>query len=150
MVTTLKNGGNIRVTIKSMEYSMPIFENKHKPKPLVDEVNRKTNKKIIQNERVNVFISREYMMRDNTEKAYIVVWGQCNNALQSVTKVIEEYKEKSEENDILWMLKALKKTTLVVDTKANKRVTLHKDLMTLFETRQGQKESNDGYLDHFN
>ena len=32
------------------------------------------------------FITREYMMRDNIEKVYILVWGQFTNLLQSVIK----------------------------------------------------------------
>ena len=36
------------------------------------------------------------------------------------------------------MLKALKKNTMEEDTKGNKRVTLHEDLMKIFTMRQGQ------------
>ena len=48
------------------------------------------------------------------------------------------------------MLKAIKKTTVRVYTKANKIVTLHEDLTTLFTIIKGQSESNDGYPDRFN
>ena len=37
VVTTFTNGGDIIVTIKRVEDTMPLFEQKHKPKTLVDE-----------------------------------------------------------------------------------------------------------------
>ena len=42
------------------------------------------------------------------------------------------------------MLKAPEKTTIGVEIKENKRVTLHEALMTILTTRQGQMESNGG------
>ena len=51
-----------------MVYPMPPFEKNHKPKPLVDGENRTADERRMHNERVKVFIGREYMMRENIEK----------------------------------------------------------------------------------
>ena len=55
--TIFTNGRKIRVEINKMEYPMPLFENKHKMKTVVDEENRTDDRKIIQNKRVNIFIA---------------------------------------------------------------------------------------------
>ena len=104
----------------------------------------------IQEQRCKMYILRESQLEDNISKAYSLVWGQCTNALQSVVKGLDNYDEKSDDYNVIWLLTSLKKITSGVDVKANVRITLISAIQTFFSMRQGQFESNDSYLKRFN
>jgi len=57
---------------------------------------------------------------------------------------------KSKTFESLWLLKIIKKITAGIDTKTNPALTLHEQLLVFFTTKQGQNESDDNYLNHFN
>ena len=48
------------------------------------------------------------------------------------------------------MPKKLKKITAMVDTNENPTPTLHKQVVTLFTTRQGKNDADDEYINRFN
>ena len=54
-----------------------------------------------------------------------MVQGKWAQELQLVVKVVEEYEDKSEALDILWILQELKKFTVGVDAKVNNLNTLY-------------------------
>ena len=81
------------------------MEDKHKPKKLDDAADQ--IEKDIQRERIKQFVSREYVLRSNMEKLYGLLWGQCSSALQATIKGINEYEDKSDDFDIIWLLLAL-------------------------------------------
>ena len=104
----------------------------------------------MQEQRYKMYILRESQLEDNISKAYSLVWGQCTNALQSVVKGLDNYDEKSDDYNVIWLLTSLKKVTSGVDVKANDRVTLLDAIQTLFSMRQVKFELNDSYLERFN
>ena len=91
----------------------------------------------MQEQRYKMYILCESPLEDNMSKAYSLVWGQCTNALQSLIKGLDNYDEKSNDYDVIWLLTSLKKITSGVDVKANVRVTLFDAIQTLFSMRQG-------------
>ena len=88
-------------------------------------------------------------MQANFEKAYSMVWGQYTEALQLVVKGIEEYEEKLEDLDILWLLQELKNITAALEIKSNNWNTLYDAISTLFSMRERNKKSNEIYLESF-
>ena len=83
-------------------------------------------------------------------KIYGLVIGQCTPALRSTLKGDDEYNNKSESFDALWLMKKLQTVTAGMDLKANLALTLHEQLIIFFMTCQGQTESDNDYLVRFN
>lgn len=79
-------------------------------------------------------------VKRNMAKAYGLVWGQCSAALQAHLKDIEDYLEKSDELNLIWLLGELKKAIAGIDPKSNDVMTLHDEMSFLYNTKQGRNE----------
>ena len=55
--------------------------------------------------------------------------------LQSYIKSLNDYVEKSDDFDVLWLLGELKKATSGIDAKVNSRLTMHEAVAALYRTR---------------
>ena len=105
--------------------------------------------KEIQKEKIKEYVGRETNIRRNTEKAFVVVWGQCSAALHSYIKGLINYEEKSTNFDILWLFTELKKAVSGIDEKENPHLILHEAIASLYKMKQLQTEWNDHYLKRF-
>jgi len=132
---------------KKLQDPIKAMESKHRPKSLEDPADQ--IEKDIQRERIKQFVSREYVLRSNMEKLYGLLWGQCSSALQATIKGINEYEDKSDDFDPIWLLIEIKKAISGIDLKANPRLTLHEAVSTLYKMKQGETEANDNYLERF-
>jgi len=70
-------------------------------------------------------------------------------ALKSTIKGDSEYKVKAARFDSLWLLNKVKIIMAGVDTKANTALTLHEQILSLFNMQQGPMETEDDYLTRF-
>ena len=150
IVRDYKHGRDIKSVFTKLKLPHDAFKRKHKPKDLLSDEEDDDAEVNMQEQRYKMYILRESQLEDNLSKAYSLVWGQGTNALQSMVKGLDDYDEKSDDYDIIWLLTSLKTIPLGVDVKANVRVTLLDAIQTLFSMRQGQFESNDSYLERFN
>ena len=57
------------------------------------------------------------------EKLYGLLWGQCSSVLQATVKRINEYEDKSDDVDPIWLLIEIKKAIFGIDLKANPKLT---------------------------
>ena len=80
-------------------------------------------------------------MKNNLNKIFAIIWGQCISGVQSVSK--EEANFEQEEGDVncLCLLKNVKKITAGIDNKDNKKSMLHEALISFFTMRQGETDS---------
>ena len=76
-------------------------------------------------------------------KTYEVVFGNCTSSLQSVLKGVLEYEKKTKDCDFLWLIEELNKTTAGVYVKANLRLSLIEQRISLVTMRQVLTETND-------
>ena len=68
---------------------MSEFAAPRKPAPLGIE-NPSFDEKMMQQERIKAYVSRENGLKDNITKIYGTVWRQCTSALQAVVKGSDE------------------------------------------------------------
>ena len=99
--------------------------------------------------KVKAYCQQEEELMNNVNKVYVLVWGQCTASLQAVIKGHEKYEEKHKRRDVLWLFGQIKTITAGIDNKSNKFKNLHTALLQLVTMRQGETESNDGYLTRF-
>jgi hypothetical protein len=88
-------------------------------------------------------------MKNNMDKVYGIVKGQCSMSLQTVIKQDPDFDEKNDEHDVLWLLSKLKEVTSGLDTKSNKRSNLHEAILVLFTMKQGESKSDSSYMKRF-
>ena len=78
---------------------MTDYENKNMPKDLPTG---KTSavKKAILDQKVKLYVTKEAEIKDNICKMYDKIWGQCNDALQSMIAHEKRYEEKERNKDL--------------------------------------------------
>ena len=87
----------------------------------------------------------------STSKGYPTsYWHRNKSTKKSDLQHLEDYKNKSRENDVIWLLEELQKLTAGIDVKANKRDNMIEAMICFLTMRQGNSESNDDFLRHFN
>ena len=80
---------------------------------------------MIQDQEIKQFVCKKQTLKNNINKIYAIVWGQCISGVQSVLKGEEDFEKRKEDVDCLWLLKSIKKITAGIDNKDNKQYILH-------------------------
>ena len=96
------------------------------------------------------YFSRLETLEENQKKLFTLVLGQCTQALQQALEGHDEYMEKEREFDSLWLLIEVKKLTSGVEERnVSPYLAVYRLLRQFFNFRQGEHESNDGFLKRF-
>lgn len=72
---------------------------------------------LIYNEEVKEFVKWAWTLKGNLATVYAVAWGQCSEAMKVRVKAATGHKQKSEENDCVWLFKQIKSITVKFDEK---------------------------------
>ena len=144
VITNFKDGISLQPVLLYLKEPFEKFNIKKKPKDLPDEHTKADES--IYNAKIKRYINLEDNLNDNLQKVYGLGWGQCSAGLKADVKGFDEYEEKSNDLDIIWLLKSLKKIVSGIDKKDNQHVTYHVTLAALYVMKQGVNESNDKYL----
>lgn len=96
------------------------------------------------------YFSRLETLEENEKKLFTLVLGQCTQALQQALEGHDEYTTKEREFDSLWLLVEIKKLTSGVEERnVSPYLAVYRLLRQFFNFRQGEQESNDGFLKRF-
>jgi hypothetical protein len=114
------------------------FKKYNLPKNLTTKQKESDVEVAIQAQRIKLYAIREADLKNNMDKVYGLVKGQCSMSLRTVIKQDPEYDDKNDTHDVLWLLSKLKEVTCGLDTKSNKRSNLHEAILVLFTMRQGE------------
>ena len=76
---------------------------------------------MIQGQETKKIVYKKQALKNNINKIYAIVWGQCTSGVKSVLKGEEDFEKREEEVDCLWLLKSIKKITVGIDNKDNKQ-----------------------------
>ena len=107
VVSTLKDGSDMKPLFDKMTSPFIKLNNKHKPSKPTEEADAVDMD--IYKEEVKQFVTRSANLRRNREKTFGLIWGLCNNALKADIKGLEDCTIKFEDLDTLWLITALKK-----------------------------------------
>ena len=80
---------------------------------------------------------------------YVIIRGKCDQGLQSVLKVKEDYNNKFKKIGSLWLMKVANKIMAGIYVKLNKSYTLYHTILGSINTKQGEAESNSAFKLHF-
>ena len=83
------------------------------------------------------------------DKLYGIIVGQCSQSALSVLQNDEEYEEKDDMCDMVWLLGKMKEITSGLGLKSNKRLNLHDALLNLTKVYQNRNEIDDDYMKRF-
>jgi hypothetical protein len=149
VLSDFSNPKDILPVIKKMTDPMNAFKTNHAPSELSEEDSKKSIEQAMQSHRIKLYIAREMSLKDNMDKLYGTIIGQCSHALLSILENDEDFIEKDEKFDVLWLLQKLKEITSGLDVKSNKRSNLHDALLAFVKTEQHSGESDDDYMKRF-
>ena len=119
------------------------------PVPLDDDSSKDPILEAILREEVKQFVTRKNNIRRNIQRTFGLIWGQCSSALQAYIKGQLGYITASDTYDVKWLMRETKKAVNGIDSKANPYATMHEAIGIMYRMRQGQHESNDGYVERF-
>ena len=143
------NASDVLPLVRDEVDPMVGFEAKNLPKDL-SVVDKTSEVKVaVQQQRIKLYVTREMELDNNVRKIYGLVKGQCSHSLKTILKQEKEYEVKDRDQDILWLMKTLKALTSGLDNKSNKRYNLFNALLVFITIRQGENESDSGYMKRF-
>ena len=105
--------------------------------------------KMMLDTKIKAFVAQEEQLKNNINKVYAVVWGQCTSSLQAVLKGNGDFETRHKKRDVLWLFGQIKIVTAGIDSKSNPYKNLQTALLQLLTMRQGETEANDKFLTHF-
>ena len=149
IVQAYADGADIKVLLVKGRDPIKAYENKFMPRPLLDKDKNDPVKDAILKEEVKRFVARKNNICRNIECVYSLIWGQCSSALQAYVKGQEGYEAATEDYDVIWLLREMKKACLGIDLKVNPYVTLHNGIGLLYCMRQGPSKLDDAYVERF-
>ena len=149
LMKELERPRDVIAIVRDMIDPKPIFIKRYTIKDLTADKEKSTTKKAMHTKQINLFVERLDKIDENMDKIFSYIWDQCTSGLQSAIIGMDEYEDKSSECDVIWLLEQLKLVTSGIDKTTDKYGNLIKTIMTLFTMRQGDTESNDGFLRRF-
>ena len=80
---------------------------------------------MIQDQELNQYVYKKQALKNNLNKSFSIIWGQCTSSVQSVLKGEANFEQEEEDVKFLCILKTLKKITAGIDNKDNKKFMIH-------------------------
>ena len=145
----LTNPRDIVGAVRDLKDPTTNFRKNNLPKNLTTKQKESDVEIAIQAQRIKLYATRETDMKNNMDKIYGLVKGQCSTSLRTVIKQDPDFEVKNEKHDILWLLTKLKEVTSGLDTKSNKRSNLHEAILVFFTMKQGESENDSSYMKRF-
>ena len=96
-------------------------------------------------ENMKIFSHRQRIMRNNVNRLYELIWGQCSDALKAEVKGHQAYPKKKEDRDTMWLLQELKKATSGLSRNVNVYVSMFNLLRKFYSTKMKENESLESY-----
>ena len=103
----------------------------------------------IRKEEIKEYVKDLKTIKSNLKKIYTIVFGNCTDGVKTMLKADKEFASKSKTFDHAWIIEKVKTIVLGLDTKVNKRVTMHSAMMSFMLMKQYDNEANDAYLTRF-
>jgi len=89
------------------------------------------------------------ILEENIEKVWAFVWGQCSHGLQEVIMTEQDFDDKEDDFDVIWLLEKLKLASSGIDGRGNKHKILIDSMLKFLNICQNERESNDEFLRRF-
>ena len=134
--TELTFGEDIKPLLKRYGDAEEKIKQIWEPTDLTDTEKKDDLKLRVYMKKLEYFLNRTNTLKSNLIKVWAIIIGQCSPALKSVIEGLEDYEEKEEDSDVVWLLKNIKSLSSGVDVKANKHVNLADAICTMLFMKQ--------------
>ena len=109
IVQAYADGADIKVLLMKGRDPIEAYKDKFMPSPLSNEDKDNPVKDAILKEEIKQFVARKNNIRRNIQSAFSLIWGQCSSALQAYVKGLDGYEEATEDYDVTWLLREIKR-----------------------------------------
>ena len=76
--------------------------------------------KMLLETKIKAYVAQEEHLKNNINKIYAIVWGQCSSSLQAVIKGHDDFEMRHKRRDVVWLFEQVKVVTAGIDNKSNK------------------------------
>ena len=118
-VSEFKNVKDILPILKKMKDPMTDLKTRIGPTELTVEEKKQDINIELQEEREKFNAVREMQVYSNLDNLYRLIEGQVSEACLGILENGDEFDDKGDECNMLWLLEILKEITLGLDAKAN-------------------------------
>ena len=101
----------------------------NKPVELTEDEKKSTIDVEIKKEEIKEYVKDLKTIKSNLKKIYTLTFGNCTEGVKTMLRADSDFTVKSKVFDQAWILEKVKIIVLGLDTKINKRVTLHIAIM---------------------
>jgi hypothetical protein len=95
------------------------------------------------------YSARKEDLDSNLNSLYSVIWGQCSENMKTKIRSINEYTEKTKQDDCVWLLSQIKSVVHQFDTKKDLWTSLRHARIAYANCKQEPNQSNSDYLEVF-
>jgi hypothetical protein len=92
-------------------------------------------------EEVKKYVKRTRELKNNLAIIHTVAWGQCSVALRERVKSLNNYMDRTDDNNCCWLLKQIKAVTSLFNEKRNVFMSLIDAMISLMTCKQAQNQS---------
>lgn len=103
----------------------------------------------IKTDEIKDYVKDLNSMKSNLKKIYTLVFGNCMDGVKTMLKANKEFVAKSKSCDCTWIIEKVRTIVLDLDTKVNKRVTMHSAMTSLMLMKEYDNKANNTYLTLF-
>ena len=149
--STFKNGADVESIVSEGVHPRKAIEDRYLPKDEdEDELKKSTVKRLLHENKIKLYVQRDFDMEATINQIYSLIWGQCSDGLKASIRHLKEYDEKKRVSDVLWLMKHIKELTAGIDHKTNKFFRYQQAMMKFWTIKQGPYECTDAYFTRFN
>jgi len=100
-------------------------------------------KKAIWQEEIKGYVKRKGILDENIKKLYLIVWGQCSNAVQSELESLQEHSDVANCADGIKLLCMIQNLVHSYEYQNNLFHALHAAKCAFYTLHQGQDTPNE-------
>ena len=156
---TQKIASHVATNVTMGTYLAPMITNDAKPEtsydkdmepPALEQAELSDDAKVWKwRERTKLYLKDRQTLITNKRVVYNIIYGQCSPSIQEVLMGDKDYKDKSDDFDVKWLLDQLRLLSVGLDRTSNGYVQDQTAHQTLLNMRQRVNESNQAYLRRF-
>ena len=139
-------GSDAKAAIEHLE--LPVIP-KPGPKPMLGVDDAEELELKIWDKEVDEYMAQRKWLKQNMKTTYIIIWGQCSDAMRARAEATTDFKAKSKNQDTIALLKVIKQVMLCCDTVKFSPHALRNAHRRFNTIEQGRMATPNEYLESF-
>ena len=142
--------------IKELDYASdlyPMFNNISQPEledpPEEPKDKNNATRVRIWERKIDKYVEREIELEENLKKIFVIIWGQCSDAMRAKITANDEYESKARNGDCVWLLTTIRAISNRFEGEKNIFLAIDDARSAIGAYRQAKNQTNHEYYVQF-